>query len=113
MRTYIKALEEAITDQHSRGNELTIGTKISLNGVQLIVTQVDRIGQDFLREDIREIAMDCVGEMVKEQIIPDCTDTNNNTEWEVQDIIFNRICAFLQTPQEDFITADTRRSNGK
>ena len=101
MRTYIKALEEAITDQHSRGNELTIGTKISLNGVELMVTQVDKIGQDFLRDDIRDIAIRCVDKMVKEQIIPDCTDTDNDTEWEVQDIIFNRICTFLQTPKEE------------
>ena len=100
MRTYIKALEEAITDQHSRGNELTIGTKISLNGVELMVTQVDRIGQDFLRDDIRDIAIRCVDKMVKEQIIPDCTDTDCDTQFEIQDIIFYIICDFLQTPPD-------------
>ena len=44
------------------------------------------------RDDIRDIAMGCVDEMVKENIIPDCTDTNDNTEWEVQDIIVSKIC---------------------
>ena len=44
------------------------------------------------QDDIRDIAMDCVDEMVKENIIPDCTDTDNDTEWEVQDIIVSKIC---------------------
>ena len=43
------------------------------------------------QDDIRDIAMDCVDEMVKENIIPDCTDTDNDTEFEVQDIIVSKI----------------------
>ena len=99
-RTFFKALEGAIDNQHRRGNELTVGTTISLNGVGLMVTQVDSIGQDFLRDDIRDIAMSCVDEMVKEKIITDCTDTDDNTEWEVQDIIFSKLCSFLEVSEE-------------
>ena len=44
------------------------------------------------QDNIRDIAIGCVDEMVKENIIPDCTDTNDNTEWEVQDIIVSKIC---------------------
>ena len=44
------------------------------------------------RDDIRDIAMGCVDEMVKEKIIPDCIDSNDDTEFEVQDIIFSKIC---------------------
>ena len=56
---------------------------------------------DSARTCIRELAMSCVDKMVKEQIIPDCTDTDNDTEWEVQDIIFNKICTFLEIPEEE------------
>ena len=47
------------------------------------------------RDDIRDIAICCVDKMVKENIIPDCTDTNDNTEWEVQDIIVDTVCEEL------------------
>ena len=48
------------------------------------------------RDDIRDIAIDCVDEMVKEKIIPDCIDSNNDTEFEVQDIIVSKICEDLR-----------------
>ena len=48
------------------------------------------------RDDIRDIAIGCVDEMVKENIIPDCTDTDNDTEFEVQDIIVSKICEDLR-----------------
>ena len=41
--------------------------------------------------------MGCVDEMVKENIIPDCIDSNDDTEFEVQDIIFSKICEQYST----------------
>ena len=42
-------------------------------------------------DDMRDIAMRCVDEMVKNGIIPDCTDTDCDTEWQVQDIIHDQL----------------------
>ena len=38
-------------------------------------------------DDIRDLAIRITNQLVEEQIIPDCTDTDNETEFEVQDII--------------------------
>ena len=42
-------------------------------------------------DEIRDVAIRSVDRMVDEGIIKDCTDTNDTTEFDVQDIIFDEI----------------------
>ena len=43
------------------------------------------------QDDIRDIAIRIVGEMVENNIIKDCTDTDDETEFDVQDIIVDHL----------------------
>ena len=49
------------------------------------------------QDDIRDIAIRIVGEMVENHIIKDCTDTDDTTEFDVQDIIVEQIELHLKT----------------
>ena len=40
-------------------------------------------------DQIRDISIEIVDRFVKEGLCPDCTDTNNEIEFEYQDIITN------------------------
>tara|TARA_R110002012_G_C11410290_1_gene586904 strand:+ start:65 stop:274 length:210 start_codon:yes stop_codon:yes gene_type:complete len=42
-------------------------------------------------DEIRDVAIRSVDRMVDEGIIKDCTNTNDTTEFDVQDIIFDEI----------------------
>ena len=42
-------------------------------------------------DEIRDIAIRIVNEMVLEELIPDCIDTDDNTEFDVQDIIVEQL----------------------
>jgi len=42
-------------------------------------------------DDIRDIAIRIVDRLVASGIVPDCIDTDNDTEFEVQDIIVEEI----------------------
>ena len=42
-------------------------------------------------DEIRDVAIRSVDRIVDEGIIKDCTDTNDTTEFDVQDIIFDEI----------------------
>ena len=42
-------------------------------------------------DEIRDVAIRSVDRMVDEGIIKDCTDTNDTTEFDVQNIIFDEI----------------------
>lgn len=43
-------------------------------------------------DDIRDIAIRIVEELVEKSIIPNCLDTDDSTEFDVQDIITSRLC---------------------
>ena len=47
-------------------------------------------------DEIRDIAIRIVDQMVFEGIIPDCTDTDDNTEFDVQDIIVEQLTKALK-----------------
>ena len=49
------------------------------------------------QDDIRDIAIRIVGEMVENNIIKDCIDTDDTTEFDVQDIIVEQIELHLKT----------------
>ncbi len=46
-------------------------------------------------DEIRDIAIRIVDQMVMEGLIPDCIDTNDNTEFETQDIIVEQLVKAL------------------
>ena len=46
-------------------------------------------------DEIRDIAIRIVDQMVMEGLIPDCIDTNDNTEFETQDIIVEQLTKAL------------------
>mgnify|MGYP003627246200 FL=1 len=47
------------------------------------------------QDDIRDIAIKIVGDMVENNIIKDCTDTDDTTEFDVQDIIVEHIQSYF------------------
>ena len=42
-------------------------------------------------DDLNDLVLPMVAEMVEEDIIKDCTDTDDSTEFDVQDIIVNKL----------------------
>tara|TARA_R110002051_G_C8631229_1_gene484768 strand:- start:153 stop:305 length:153 start_codon:yes stop_codon:yes gene_type:complete len=42
-------------------------------------------------DDLRDIAIRIVDELVDEGLCPDCTDTNDDTEFQYQDIIHKHL----------------------
>ncbi len=48
-------------------------------------------------DDIADIALSIVDKMVTEGLIPDCTDTNDGSEFEAQDIIREKLNSLITT----------------
>ena len=46
-------------------------------------------------DDIKDLSIIIVGKMVEEGIINDCTDTDNQTECDAQDVIREILCKKL------------------
>lgn len=47
-------------------------------------------------DDIRDVAIRITDALVKAGLIPDCTDTEEQTEFDVQDIIETEVLAFAE-----------------
>ena len=47
-------------------------------------------------DEIRDLAIRIVDQMVLEELIPDCIDTDDNTEFDVQDIIVDQLTNALK-----------------
>ncbi len=45
----------------------------------------------FTEDDLRDIAIQIVDELVENKLIQDCIDTDDETEFEVQDIILEKL----------------------
>ncbi len=50
-----------------------------------------KITHNLTNDDVREIAMNIVDALVKENLIEDNTDTNDDTEFAFQDIIHTKL----------------------
>ena len=48
------------------------------------------------RQTIVDLSIKCVDKIVAEGIIKDCTDTDENTEFDVQDIITDVLCDYFK-----------------
>ncbi len=47
-------------------------------------------------DDIKDASIEITNKLIELGIIPDCTDTDNETEFEVQDAIREVLCKRLQ-----------------
>lgn len=54
----------------------------------------------FTNDDTRDVAIQIVDELVKEGYVKDCIDTDDETEFSIQDIIHEKINAFLNVESE-------------
>jgi len=62
--------------------------------LQPITCNQRKIMKNYIQslDDINDISILIVDKMVEQGIIPDCTDTDNEIEFEVQDIIREILC---------------------
>jgi hypothetical protein len=51
-------------------------------------------------DDVRDLALTITDELVKQGIIKDCIDTDDDTEFVVQDIIMHFICKRLNIKED-------------
>ena len=52
------------------------------------------------RQTIVDLSIKCIDKMVEEEIIKDCTDTDDTTEFDVQDIITDVLCDYFKIEEE-------------
>ena len=50
----------------------------------------------FTEDDIRDIAIRIVDELVNQNYIPNCIDTDDETEFEIQDLIVDILTQNIQ-----------------
>ena len=50
-------------------------------------------------DDTRDLAIDIVDELVLEKLLPDCLDTDDETEFSVQDIIHQKLNELFKIEQ--------------
>lgn len=43
-------------------------------------------------DEIKDFAADFIGDLVIRGILPDCTDTDDETEFEAQDLLVEKLC---------------------
>jgi hypothetical protein len=51
-------------------------------------------------EIIKDLSVRIVSEMVIQGLVVDCTDTDNTTEFDIQDIVVNELCKLLNIENE-------------
>lgn len=59
-----------------------------------------KINHNLTNDDVREIAMNIVDAFVKENLIEDNADTNNDTEFVFQDIIHDKLNQIFNITEE-------------
>ncbi len=59
--------------------------------LELFHSTADTIESPKTVDDLNELALPMIAELVEEGIIQDCTDTDDSTEFDVQDIIVNKL----------------------
>ena len=57
--------------------------------------------KEELRAHINEISANMIADLIQEGIIADCTDTDDETEFKVQDIINERLAEFFGLDYEE------------
>ena len=64
----------------------TVGTTMTIDGIGLKVTHIPDTKERVI-DAIRDTAIQIVDHFVKDGLCPDCTDTDDETEFQYQDII--------------------------
>ena len=59
------------------------------------ITTTTEVQMELTEDDIRDIAIRIVDEMVLEELLPDCIDTNDFSELHAQDIILDQLTKSL------------------
>ena len=59
------------------------------------ITTTTEVQMELTEDDIRDIAIRIVDEMVLEELLPDCIDTNDFSELQAQDIIVEQLTKSL------------------
>ena len=57
-------------------------------------------------DDIADIAVNAVAKMVENGLVPNCIDTDDNTEFDIQDIIRESIAKILAERNPHLINLD-------
>ena len=52
-------------------------------------------------DDLKDLVVNIVGDLVIEKLVPDCTDTDDDTEFKFQDAILDTMCKKLGIENED------------
>jgi hypothetical protein len=52
--------------------------------------------EKFTEDDIRDIAIKIVDELVMNELLPNCIDTDDETEFVAQDLIVETLTKFLK-----------------
>jgi hypothetical protein len=60
------------------------------------ITRVTNKEDTMTEDEIRDMAIRIVDQMVLEKLLPDCIDTDDNTEFDVQDIIVEQLTKALK-----------------
>jgi hypothetical protein len=59
------------------------------------ITTTREVQMKLTEDEIRDIAIRIVDEMVLEELLPDCIDTNDSSEFLAQDIIVEQLTKLL------------------
>ena len=59
------------------------------------ITTTTEVQMELTEDEIRDIAIRIVDEMVLEELLPDCIDTNDFSELQAQDIIVEQLTKVL------------------
>ncbi len=108
---YLRALSELVSTIFDMGGEFAVenSTRVLVDLGADDVTIKEVYGDDAIafakeykelmriQDDIRDIAIKTVDKLVEEGLVKNCLDSDDNTEFQVQDIIYANLYARLST----------------
>lgn len=104
----IKAIVDSWDDNKSLYNECSrIQKELEIYGwtcdygLDGMVYDVRPINNPNSIDDLNEISANMIADLIQDKLIPDCTDTDDDTEFRVQDIINERLAEFFNLNYEE------------
>ena len=68
--------------------------------IEKINVEIEQKNGYLSLETIKDLSVRIVSEMVIQGLVVDCTDTDNTTEFDIQDIVVNELCKLLNIENE-------------
>ena len=68
--------------------------------IEKINVEIEQKNGYLSLETIKDLSVRIVSEMVIQGLVVDCTDTDNTTEFDIQDIVVNELCKLLNIEYE-------------